>query len=142
MLPPHDRQVLLQRRPDLRRQHRHAILLALAAPHHELIPVEVDVLHSQVKTLAEAQPGSVQQGPDDPHHPAQLLKDRADLVPAQHHWKPLRRPRPDHRRNRTQILTEHVTVEKEDGAERLILCGGTDAFAGRERREKCRDRCE
>src|SRR2546425_7868492 len=44
-----------------RSQHRPPILLALAAPDHDLIEIEVDVLHAKLEAFLQAKPGAVQQ---------------------------------------------------------------------------------
>ena len=67
------------------RQHRPTVLLALAAPDHDLIEIEVDVLHAKLEAFLQAKPGAVQQRDDDPGHGRQRFQDSSDLVPAQDH---------------------------------------------------------
>ena len=49
-------------------QHRGAILVALAAPHEDLVAAEVDVLDAQAAALEQAQAGAVEQGRHQARH--------------------------------------------------------------------------
>lgn len=73
------------------RQHRSPILLALAAPDHDLIEIEVHVLHAKLEAILQAKPGAVQQRDDDPGYARQRFQDPSDLVPAQDHRQARRR---------------------------------------------------
>jgi hypothetical protein len=52
----HARQVIEKWLPERRRQHRHAILAALAVPNRQLASIEVDGLHTKLGTFEQPQP--------------------------------------------------------------------------------------
>ncbi len=85
MNTPHVLQVLRQRLPRSRGQHRHPILATLPLPHDDLIAIEVEILDAHVDTLLDPDAGPVEQHDDEPHRAGQLLQDRGHFLPAEHH---------------------------------------------------------
>ncbi|OFW08718.1 MAG: hypothetical protein A3H96_08630 [Acidobacteria bacterium RIFCSPLOWO2_02_FULL_67_36] len=61
MLAAHAVEVSPQRLHQGGRKQRRAILLPLAAPHHDGMPLEIEILHPQFQTLAKPQARAVQQ---------------------------------------------------------------------------------
>ena len=88
--------------------------------------------------LLNSEPSPVQDDDDDPDRARQLLQDAANFIPAQHHRHPDRQARPRHRVEPAEFDAEHVLVQKQQGAERLILRGGTQAALDREPGQKRR----
>ena len=56
------------------RQHRDAILASLALPDGDLVPLELQVLHAQRKSLEQSKAAAVEQRRDQPRHAAQLVE--------------------------------------------------------------------
>jgi hypothetical protein len=55
------REVFAHRLDERLREHRHAVLRALALSHHELVTVEVDVLHAQLQAFRKPQSRAIEQ---------------------------------------------------------------------------------
>ena len=62
MLRPHGLQMTSEIRLDCGWQHRHSVLVTLAAPHDDPVRPEVDVLDTPAAALQQPHPGSVEQG--------------------------------------------------------------------------------
>ncbi len=103
------------------RQHRHAVLLPFAVAHEDLAPLEIDVLHPQLKTLEQPQPGAVQQRHDQPHRAVKLLQHRAHLSRREHHRQPRRALRAARRRRSPRASTRGPLVQEQQRAQRLVL---------------------
>ena len=73
MPPFHVLQVRIQPLTDAGRQYRPPIFLALAALNENFLPIEVDVLHTELETLQQPQPGSIEQRHNDPRPPLKVL---------------------------------------------------------------------
>ena len=128
----HFHEVSLERRLDGHRQHRLPVLLAFAPPNDNLVPVEVDVLHSQLETLLQTQTGSIEERHDDPHRAVNVLKDLADLLSTEHDRNPMRHLGPRYLVDRANFDAKHMTIQKQHGAQRLILSRRTDTALGRQ----------
>lgn len=74
MSPSHLPQVSLEPLLDGHRQHRPPVLLAFTPSNDNFMPVEVEVLNSELQTLLQPQPRPIEQGHD--HHivPWRFLK--------------------------------------------------------------------
>ena len=66
-----------------RGQHRHAVLVALAAADEHLIRRQIHVLDSKSTALEHAETRPVEQAGHEPGHALELLEHRAHLVPGQ-----------------------------------------------------------
>lgn len=70
------------------------------------------------------------------------FKIQNQFLTAKDHRQPLRRARPDHRWHRADLNGEHVLVEKQQRAKRLILCRSADAAINSQPRQELSDfRC-
>jgi len=120
----HAHEMAAQRGSDARGEHRHPVARALAVAHDDLAPREVDVLHAQAQRLHDAQAGAVEQAQDQAGRARSAREHRAHLLARQHDGQP-RRPLggldPVEPR---QLDLEHLLVEEEQGALRLVLGRG------------------
>lgn len=103
------------------RQHRPPIFLAFTPSNHNFAPVEVKVLDSKLQTLLQSQPGPIKKSHDHPHRPLDMFEDRADFFSAEYDWDPMRQLGPGHLFDRANLHVKHVAIEKQYGAQRLIL---------------------
>jgi hypothetical protein len=94
---------------------------------------------TRIDTLLDPDACPVEQHDDQPHRAGELLQDRGYFFPAEDDGQPLRRSRPYDRGDRADLDGEYGLVEKQHGAERLVLRGGTDLSLDRELREKRRN---
>src|SRR5436309_12240583 len=83
MLPLHSVEMTRQRLNDSSRQDGWPIFLALASPNHNLPSFEIDVLHAQLQTFLQPQPGTIKESDDHPRDAIEILHDAGDLVAAQ-----------------------------------------------------------
>jgi hypothetical protein len=107
-------------------QHRDAVLVALAAPHGYPVGREIDVLDPEAGALEEAKPSTVQEDAHQADGPVKLPNDGAHLFAREDHRQTRRLLGSDDPVEPGQLLLEHVTVEKEQSAQRLVLGGGGD----------------
>ena len=138
MLLPYRLQMRCQIGLDGLRQHRGAVLVALAAPHGDLVPAEIDVLDAQPAALEQPQPGSVEKHQHQPRRARRARENRANLAAGKHDRNARGCLRSNEIVEPRQLLTEHVSVEEQDRRQRLVLRRGRDAIARRQGAEKCR----
>ena len=81
---------------------------------------------------------AVQQDRHQPGRTFQLLEDGADFLPRQHDGEPLGRLGPHDAVEPRKLLRQDVAVEKEQGAQRLVLRGGGHVPVDGERAEELR----
>jgi len=121
MLPSHLPQVSLEPFLDRHRQHRPPVFLAFAPPNDNFMPVKVEVLDSKLQALLQPQSCPIEKGHDHPHRPLDILEDLADFFSAEYDWDPMRQLRPGHLVDCANLDAKHVTIDKQQGAQRLIL---------------------
>jgi hypothetical protein len=122
-----------------RGEHRDAVLVALAAADDDLIGGEVDVLDAQATTLEDAQARSVKQAGHEPWRAVEPVEHNTDFVTGRDDWKALRAFGAYGVVEPGQGDVEHVAVEEQERAQRLVLRGGRDATLHRQRAEECGD---
>ncbi len=103
------------------RQHRHAILCALAVANRDLAPRKLDILHPQPDHLHQAHPGAIQQTPEQTIRSLHPRQHPPHLVACKHHRQTLRPFRPRHVVQPGQIDTQHLAIQKQQRRQRLIL---------------------
>ena len=72
------------------RQHRDAVLGALAVPDDDEVRREVDVLDAQVRGFEKAEAGAIEEQRHEARHALELLEHGPDLVTREHDGQPLR----------------------------------------------------
>jgi hypothetical protein len=60
-------------------QHHSPIFLSLSAPHGDLPPLEIEILHPQLEALLQPEPRTIEQRRHDPRNANQLPAIRASL---------------------------------------------------------------
>jgi hypothetical protein len=81
--------------------------------------------------LLQAQPGPIEKGHDHPHRPLDILEDLADFFSAEYDWDPMRQLGPGHLFDCASLDAKHVTIEKQQGAQRARNHGGQSRPAAR-----------
>ena len=107
-------------------QHRHAVAVALAGAHDDLIGGEVHVLHPEAGTLEQTQPCAVEQDGHEPRRALELSDDGTNLLTSQDDGEPLAALGADHVVKPGHLDLEDLTVEKQQGAQCLVLRRGRD----------------
>jgi hypothetical protein len=115
----------------MRADHR-AVLAALALPDDDDSTVEVNILHPQLQGLADAQPGAVQQLPQHEMRTFQLLQQPSHFDRRQHHGQPGLTLWPPDCVHPRQIHAQHLTVEEQQGRQRLPVRGCRHSALGRQ----------
>ncbi len=108
-------------------------------PQADLVAREVEILDAQRESLEKAQPGAVQQARNEPVHAPQMRHQRAHLRTREHDRQPAPRVRARHRADRAELSFQHVAVEEDERAQRLILRRCRHALLDRERRQELPD---
>jgi hypothetical protein len=126
VLLPHPLQMLAQAGLDMSRQHGPAILLALSLPHHDLMHLEVDILYPESQCLQQAETRTVQEPRHKPRRTAHLGENTGHFRACEHNGQTRRALRPHHLSDWWKVHAEHVTVEEEQGRQRLVLSGCRD----------------
>src|ERR1700730_3083831 len=119
-------------------EHGDPVLVALAAPDHNLVRGKVDVLDAKPTTFQYPEADTVQQGGHEARDTVKPLEQGADLIPAEDDRKPLRAPRAHDAIEPRELHLQHVLVEEQEGAQRLILRRGGDLPIDRQGREELR----
>lgn len=100
---------------------------------------KVDVLHPQAATLQQTEARAVEKERHDPRYAVQPLEDGTGLVSGQDHGQVLGPLRPHNVVELRQLHAEHLAIQKEQGAERLVLGGGGDLVTHGQRGQECGD---
>jgi hypothetical protein len=111
---PDTREVRVERRHELSREHRDAVFLALPLTDRDLVELEVEILHPQPQRLQQAQPGSVQKPGHQTMITAELRQNRLYLGPRQDHRHPPRTTRTHDLPERLQLHLENDPVQEEE----------------------------
>ncbi len=121
MQQTHICEMLAERLDQRGRQHRHSILLTLAATDGDLISIEIQILHAQLQTLFQAKARSVKQHRDDPHRAFQVRQHCSHFLPTQDDRQTNRLLRSDDVLDVTDRFVEHVLVQEQQRREGLVL---------------------
>src|SRR5213593_504173 len=126
-------------RLDHRRQHRHSVLVAFAAADEDLVGAKVHVLNAEAATFQHAKPGAVEQARHEPGRSVEPLKHRAYFVACEHDGEALGSTSAYDLVEPWQLDFEHLAIEKEQCAQRLILGRARNVTVNRQKREEARD---
>jgi hypothetical protein len=100
---------------------------------------QVEVLDAQAQTLGEAQSAPVEEPGDQLVVAGEEVDDALDLVAGEDGGQVLRAGGASQAVFEGKVLLEHLAVEKEQGAEGLVLGGGGNMLHGGEVDEKAAD---
>src|SRR5437867_1534731 len=117
--------------------HRHAV--ALAGAHDDLIGGEVHVLHPETGTLEQTQPCALEQDGHEPRRALELSDDGTNLLASQDDGEPFAALGADHVVKPGHLDLEDLTVEKQQGAQCLVLRRGRDVVLLGQGAEELRD---
>ena len=121
---------------DYRGQSRCSVLLSLAAPDRDLVPVEINILYPEFHTFLQLQTRTVEQHADHPHRAIQVRQDRDHLVSTQHNGKTNRLLGPNHVLHLTDRHLEHPLAQEQQRRQCLVLGRGTNLLARCEPRQE------
>ena len=110
-----------QSRREIARQHRHAVLRALAVPHDDFAAREFDVLHTKAHTFHDAHARSVQQATDQPVRSLETSENVRHLLLSEHHRQARRGFRRLDAFQPGQLDREDFSVQEQQRAARLVL---------------------
>jgi hypothetical protein len=105
-------------------QHRHAVLVALAAPHDDVVGPEIHVLDAEAATLEEPEAGPVEKKRHQSRRAFEPAQHRPHLVPGQDDGQALRALGPDDLVHPREVDFQDHSVQEQQGAQRLVLGGG------------------
>lgn len=123
-------------------QHGGPVVFAFAIAHDDLSESEVDVFDAQAQALHEAQPAAVEDLGHELGCAAHVFDDGACFGGGEDGGQGARFFGADDVGWEFDGLVEDVTVEEEDGAEGLVLCGGGDVLLGGEVGEEILNFCD
>jgi len=106
-----------------RRQHGDAILVTLATAHDDLVRREVHVLDAEAAAFEHAQTGAVEQARHQAGSTVEPLEHGAYLVTCEDDRQPLGAMGAHDAVQPGKVDREHVPIEKEERAQRLVLGG-------------------
>ena len=96
----------------------------------------------QLEALLQAEPGTIEQRRHDPRNASQLVQHVSNLGRAEHDRHLRRHPRPWKQLDHANVQTQYVAIEKQDAAQRLVLCRCRDVLFNGQPYQKRRDlRC-
>ena len=121
------------------RQHRHAVLVALAAPHDDLVRPEIHVLDAEAAALEEPEPGPIEQKRHESRRAFEPAQHGPHLVPGQDDGQALRALGADDLVHPREIDCQDLPVQEEQGAQRLVLRGRGDLPLDCEGAQEARD---
>jgi len=89
---------------------------------------EIEVFDPQRQAFEETETGAVHQHDGNEVRPGQMLENRGHLVACEYDWENLRSLRSHYTVEPVELDAEHVLVQEQEGAERLVLRGGSDVL--------------
>ena len=138
VLRTHALHVGRQARANGRRQRDHAVLCPFPLSHGNDIPLEVDVLHTQIETFTQPKASPVQQHPGQPGDAREPGKNRPDLAPVEHDRQTHGLPRPHDTVQARQADSQNLPVQEHERMKRLVLSRCADpAPHGKSRKKRC-----
>ena len=139
MLDPHRFEVRGQIGLGHGRQHCDGVLVALAAADDELVGREVDVLNAEAAALEPPEPGAVEQAGHGAWHALQPLEHRPDLVAGEDDRQPVAALGTHDPVQPGQVDLQHIPVQEQEGAQRLVLGRGGHPVVDGQRGEEAGD---
>jgi hypothetical protein len=136
VLPPHPLEMPRQIGLHRSRQHRDAVLVALAASDDQLVGGKVDILNAQPAAFEQPEPGSVEQVRHEPGRALQPLEHCPDLVAGEDDRQAHGAFRAHDPVEPRQVDLQHVPVQEQEGAQGLVLGGGGHPAIDRQRGEE------
>ena len=104
------------------------IFASLAVAHDDLLLGKIDIFDPQPQAFYQAQAGAVEQPGDQLLRAGHGGKYLLDLFAGEDGGQALGFLGPNGVEGPFQVLFEHVLIQEEDGAERLVLGGGSDVL--------------
>jgi hypothetical protein len=109
-----------------------AVVFALATAHGDLVTLEIDVFDAHREAFEQPQAAAVKKLGDEAVSWLEMLEDKEDLAARQDRGQVLWAARALEARELGHRQVEDATVEKDDGAQRLVLGrGGDPALRGK-----------
>jgi hypothetical protein len=105
------------------RQHHHPVFAAFAVAHDDHASVKVHILDPQAKPLHQPHACAIQQASQQAHLAIEVLKQIGHLLPGQNAGNALFLGRAVQAINPRQVDRQHLAVQKQQGAERLVVGG-------------------
>jgi len=106
-----------------RRQHCHAIPVALAFAHDDFTARELDILHPKPQALEQAHAGAVEQAENQTFSTGNQSEHSVNFLTCEHDGEPGGAFGPSDAGEPGQLGLQHLTVEEQEGSERLVLRG-------------------
>ena len=131
-LPAHGRQQPVGK-------HRDAVLRARAVADDDRAPFEIDVLHPQPQAFHDSQSRTVKQPADQAMDAFQSVEERRHFGRREYDRQPHGRPRPRDAFEHWRLQREHVAIQEQQRALRLILRRRRDVARGGEVREEAHE---
>lgn len=116
-----------------------AVPRALAAAHHELPAVEVDVLHPEGEALVEAKAGAIEQLRNEAEGGLEVVEQAEHVTGREHRREVVRAAGSNEVVQRRDGQVEDPPVKEDDRTECLVVGGGGEVALGGEMIEKSSD---
>jgi len=106
---------------DESRQPRYSILTAFSLAHDDLSGSAINIFHAQPQTLPQPPASPVQQGGPDPVNAATRTPQGPDFLSSSYHRETVRLFCPDNVGEPAEVEIKDLSVQKEQGAQGLVL---------------------
>ena len=113
-----------------------AVLIALGVAHQNLPPGELDVLHAEADAFHDAHAGAIEQLSHELVEAGHLVEEPLRLVFGEHRGQATVFAGADGVDGAGEFNLEHMAIEKEEGAEGLVLGGRGHRLVDRQPGEK------
>ena len=121
MLATHALDVLPKGLSERFREQRHPVLPPLSVPYDDLPAIEIDILDPELRAHEDAESGTIQQGRHEPWRPIQTIENGSDLGARENDWQPRRAPGAHKVVQPSELDLQHLAVQEQDRAQRLVL---------------------
>jgi hypothetical protein len=135
----HPDQVLAYVRHQRLGEHGDPVLLSLSIANEQLASADINILHAKLKALVDASTGAIQHRRDKPDGPIQPRQYGLNFGSAQYDGQLYRPLGPHHVRKPRQFEPERISIQEENGSQRLVLSRGGDPVVNGEGGQECSD---
>lgn len=113
--------VITKRRHERLGKQGHPVPFPLPSPDPDLPLFEIEILGPQPRAFHEAEPRAVQERSHEARCPGQAIQDPGYLGAGEHDRNPSRPPGTDQAVEPVELDPQHLAVEEQDRAQRLVL---------------------
>ena len=110
----------------------HTLCVSLSFTHNDALEFDIKILDAQLQTFLESESGAIQQACHQVGFAVEVCEHCSCLFPCEHNGEAAGSFCPHELTHVAKLFSHDVFIQKQQGIERLILCGCRDILLQRE----------